>query len=203
MSRFTSIDISPSDTCPGLQTVSTSWQRAPRSWTADGQELVFGAEVAGFYNLWRVAVGGGTRAERIEMAGFNARKPSLVADRMVFGRWSDTARIYRYRLTSSRSPDPVSISSAHQRYPALSPDGRHVSFCYTQTGRAPETWLAGTDGSNARLLAPGCDSAWRLDGQMLEENRWWTGRHPMDRRSAVLPSKRNGRHPVDTARGDS
>jgi Tol biopolymer transport system component len=109
------------------------------------------------------------------MAGFNARKPSLVANRLVFGRWNDNARIYR-RLTSSRTTDPASVSSAYHRYPAIAPDGRHITFCSTQSGRPPEVWLAETDGSNARPLAPGCASAWRRDGRMLavvrEEHIW-------------------------------
>jgi hypothetical protein len=31
----------------------------------------------------------------------------------------------------------------------------------------------------------------------------WTGRHGADGQTAVFLSKRDGRHPVDTARGDS
>jgi Tol biopolymer transport system component/tRNA A-37 threonylcarbamoyl transferase component Bud32 len=137
------------------------------TWTGDGRSLVVGAFVQGFYNLWRVSVDGAAAPERIEVAGFNARKPSIGpgSDRLVFGRGTDGGHISR--LDTDGTLQAIHVSSAQVLAPAFSPDGRHVAFCSRRSGEATELWLASADGSGARPLSVGCPPIWSPDGQTI------------------------------------
>ena len=137
------------------------------TWTRDGQGLVVGAWVGGFYNLWRVSADGTAAPERIEVAGFNARKPSIDpgSDRLVFGRSTDNTDIYR--LDAGGTLKAIHVSSAQELGPAFSPDGRHVAFCSRRSGEATELWLASVDGAGARPLSSGCAPSWSPDGQTI------------------------------------
>ena len=84
------------------------------TWTRDGQSLVFGAFVEGFFNLWRVGIDGAAAPERIEVAGFNARKPSIGpgSDRLVFGRGTDGGHISRLDTDGTLQLDGTGASEA-------------------------------------------------------------------------------------------
>jgi eukaryotic-like serine/threonine-protein kinase len=136
---------------PPRQHTSMGTQMLGLAWARDGRTLVYGTENAGVWHLWRVEVDDSRSPERIEMAGFGARRPATTPsrDRLVFARSTSNSDIHLAGLSGSR---PLIASSVHEFWPTYAPDGSRIAFVRTPSPETTEIWLANADGSGARQL---------------------------------------------------
>ena len=112
-------------------TSGAAWDREP-AWTADGAALVFSSDRAGGFDLWRVAVGESGAAaepERLTSADDAEGEPSVGADgSVVFVRGRGTRAQIWVRAPGGAERKLTRDSSAAERWPAVSPDGKRVAF---------------------------------------------------------------------------
>lgn len=147
-------------------------------WTPDGENLIFGSNRSGNYRLWKVSTNGG-EPELVNGAGEPATDPSLSADgsRLAYLRMEIDFNIWRVPLENNRGiperAEKIIASFRRDRCPAISPDGRRISFVSNQSGAAQQVWTADADGKNQRQLTDFPDgsvatrAAWSPDGKFL------------------------------------
>ena len=125
------------------------------AWTPDGRELVYTANRAMGWRLWRVPVYGGSPRE-VLLGGREAGAPAIApkGQRLAVTETATAAAIWRAELGS---PDAAAKAQASIRSPgresrpSWSPDGKTISDVSDQSG-TDEIWLANADGSNRRQL---------------------------------------------------
>jgi eukaryotic-like serine/threonine-protein kinase len=134
------------------------------AWARDGRTVIFGTENFAVWHLRRVDVDAGGPPERIEMAGFGARRPATTVsrDRLVFARSTGNRHIHIVRPGESR---PLIASSAHEFGATYSPDGSRIAFSRNPSPETTEIWVAAADGSGARQLT-------RNMGRIQAQPRW-------------------------------
>ena len=141
------------------------------TWSRDGKFLVYAAYLGAQNLLWRVEVDGQRPEERIEVAGLNARAPTIIASGdLVFSHVTEDIDVYR--VEPGLPSVPVATSVAFDGNPHFSPDGLRFAFCSARSGDAVEIWTATSDGSEPHQLthSPGswkCSPAWSPDGLQI------------------------------------
>ena len=70
-------------------------------------------------------------------------------------------------------PRRLTDDPAFDRFPALSPDGRHIAWMSTREGNAARIWVMNSNGTGARPVTeqPADDPAWSPDGARLAFER--------------------------------
>ncbi len=120
------------------------------AWSRDGESLVYSGSLRAHRSLrlWRVGIGGGKPAQRLELAGFHASHPSIApaAGRLAFSRDLQNYDIWRYQL--GRTSEPFIVSSLDEYAPQFSPDGRKIAFCSIRSGEVFDIWVSNANGSN-------------------------------------------------------
>jgi len=122
-------------------------------------------------HLWRVAADRSGNTERLEIAGFNARRPATTAarDRLVFSRSEQD--FDTFSLTPGHAPQRVVTSAFLDGHASFSPDGRHIAFSSNRTGTT-EIWVAQADGSSPWRLTRDptrfqASPSWSPDGKTI------------------------------------
>lgn len=143
---------------------------AGHDWMPDGRSLVFASNRSGTFMLWRVPADGG-EPEWMPVAD-EAFSPAVTEGAVAYERWSiDTDLVL--------DGEPICPSSAADRYPSFSPDGRRVAFVSKRSGGygiwtcdLPDgsATLVGDNGANP-VFAP----AWSPDGRRLAYNAFEEG----------------------------
>ena len=141
-------------------------------WTLDGRRLVFSSNRGGTFDLWKVAVSGGT-PEWIPASGMNLKAPTLArtGKRMVYENWRYDTNIWRLPLTTD-APSATSFIASTQWdvHPSYAPDGARVAFVSNRSG-SYEVWVSDTTGSNPLRLTS-------FGGPLVSLPRWSPdGRH--------------------------
>ena len=141
---------------PGVSRGSSSGRRG-LAWTRDGKSVVFAKIVT---RLWRVGIAGDQPPERMEVAGFRRRAPTIARskDRLAFMRSLGNVDIQRFE--AGRPDEVVAASSARTHIRLLA--GRPTVRLGVGTVPArDEIWLAAADGSDPVQLThdPGCGRA--------------------------------------------
>ena len=150
---------------------SMATQMIGLTWTPDGKSLVYGGGQGNYvHNLWRVDSDGRRPPERIELAGFGARKPAIVRSRhrLVFERWIHDPDIYLFK---PQAPPRAAIATSFADFNAsFSPDGTRIVYASARSGETSDIWVSAGDGSAPQQLTrenSGFNAAprWAPDGR--------------------------------------
>ncbi len=145
------------------------------AWTSNGQSVVYAVSrcmLTGPFDLWRVDSSGTKAGARIDVAGLEARYPSLprTGGRLVYARAkTDANDIWKYQVGTA--PERFISSSLNETNPQYSPDGKRIAFQSSRGGGCAEIWVSAADGSNALQLTNGLG---RLQGtpRWSPDGRW-------------------------------
>ena len=136
------------------------------AWTPDGQEVVYAANRAGGWRLWRLPVYGGSPRE-IAIAGAQAHFPAIAprGRRLAYTDSPSVSAIWRAALGAPDSEErPIIRSLGRESGPAYSPDGRRIADVSDQTG-ADEIWVSDAEGGHRVQLTS-------LKGPRVSHPRW-------------------------------
>jgi Tol biopolymer transport system component len=118
-----------------------------------------------------VNVGNGKEPERVELAGAAALYPAIdfKAGRLAFSRTLRHANIWR--LDRGGKPAPFLTSSAADRSPEYSPDGRRIAFSSSRQVANFAIWVANADGTGPAQIT-NLGSPWSGSPQWSPDSRW-------------------------------
>jgi len=141
-------------------------------WDADGRHLLLAMRRDGPITLWRVPVAGGP-LERADFPALNDPGHFAVhGSALVAETWTVEVNLWEAtREGEAFTTQPLVVSSAADRAPALSPDGTRLAFVSDRSG-TPELWVARRDGSAPLRLTDFGDAglgapAWMPDGERI------------------------------------
>lgn len=147
------------------------------AWLPDGKEILFPAQG----HLWRLAVEGDGRQERLPYVGEDASMPAVSRlrpgqpARLVYVRRFDDENIWRIEspapgAPSTAGPEIAIASTRNDSLAKFSPDGHRVAFESNRSGEF-DIWLADPDGANAvQLTSLGAETgspSWSPDGRWI------------------------------------
>jgi Tol biopolymer transport system component/DNA-binding winged helix-turn-helix (wHTH) protein len=147
------------------------------AWTGDGREIVFSSNRGTKQALWRTAIAGHARPQRLVAAGEDAYDVAISSDghRLVYTKEISDRDIYRIPLTGdgkALSGSAKFMASTMIDYEAqYSPDGENIAFCSNRSGHE-EVWIADKDGLNPTRFTffdgpPAGSPRWSPDGKMI------------------------------------
>jgi Tol biopolymer transport system component len=121
------------------------------AWTPDGHDLVYSANRARGWGVWRIPAYGGSPRE-LPIAGQRAQYPAVApaGNHMAFTDSPSVSAIWRGTLGSSETPAderPLIRSAGSEMSPMYSDDGKKIADFSDQTG-ADEIWVSDADGAN-------------------------------------------------------
>ena len=132
------------------------------AWTVDGRSILF-AGTSGTL-LSRLDVDDG-RIERLQF-GLNSSWPSIRGSRLAFAQtWENYTVVSASLEHPNREPVRNLLTSTRlEAGPQYSPDGKHITFESSRTGRF-QVWIANSDGTDPRQLT-------NMDGTWTGTPRW-------------------------------
>jgi Tol biopolymer transport system component len=142
-------------------------------WSPDGRRIVFEIDYANHCSVAIMNADGGDLVQLTGRPNVCDGAPSFTPDgrRVVFARFDGNTNSEALWSMDVTGGDQHMITTAGNQNPAVSPDGRQLSFIH-ETDTGTSLWLAGIDGGAVReLLSPDFAIAvkhdWAPDGQHL------------------------------------
>ena len=126
-------------------------------WTADGDEIIFSANIETAPNLWRMMVSDPGKPQRLATVGEGGTFPALSRNgrRLAYTRRIVDRNIWQIKISASGTALPEMaplINSTKDDYiMQYSPDGSRIAFGSDRSG-ASEIWICNSDGSNEYQL---------------------------------------------------
>jgi Tol biopolymer transport system component/predicted Ser/Thr protein kinase len=149
------------------------------AWTVDGNSLIFSAWPGGNSILWKVAVSGTTKPQRLAAIGASDESPAISrhGNRLAFTQKRYDTHIWRLEIPTAggkaKPPQKFIVSTRNDHEPEFSPDGKKIVFVSDRSGNQ-ELWVCDADGSNPVQLTflggPVIDSGmphWSPDSRRL------------------------------------
>jgi Tol biopolymer transport system component/DNA-binding winged helix-turn-helix (wHTH) protein len=134
-------------------TTESSDIRSP-VWTPDSRELIFSSDRDRSRALWRIPAGGGTPV-RLPGIGEDAIDVALSQSgkTLVYNRARYSGSLWKIPISNGKAGTPVRVTAttARDKFPSLSPDGKRVAFESDRSG-FDEIWACDLDGRNAVQL---------------------------------------------------
>jgi len=148
------------------------------AWTPDGGEIVFSSDILTASDLWRVAVSGSGKPQRLASFGNNAHDPAIShqGHRLAYSQWSGDTNIWRAEVPGAdgkmNRPMNLISSTRSEGNPQFSPDGKRIVFVSDRSSLSgEEIWVCDSNGSNAiQLTSLGAHSGtphWSPDGERI------------------------------------
>jgi Tol biopolymer transport system component len=138
------------------------------AWTANGQDVVYGAGLAGGSELWRVPAYGGS-PHMYTGSGRNASFPAIAAagNRLAYTDSPSVTSIWRAKLGGGEDDvdeQEVIRSTGRDSWPSYSPDGKQIAYVSDDSG-TEEVWICDADGRNRRMVS-------HFNGPRVRRPRW-------------------------------
>jgi Tol biopolymer transport system component/DNA-binding winged helix-turn-helix (wHTH) protein len=122
------------------------------AWAPDGSDLIFSSNRSGRRELWRLPVSSSGGPVRVPWSSEGAMDVAVSprGNRLVYGRQTHSASLWKIPIESSRGREPVRVTATTRRdqFPDYSPDGKRIVFQSDRSG-INEIWVCDADGSNA------------------------------------------------------
>jgi Tol biopolymer transport system component len=120
-----------------LTRLTSEWDNAAPVWDPSGREIAVTSARASSYNLYKLTVDGGGKAERLAASHYAQIPTSWSPDGAVLAfhelRAETGADVFL--LSSSDDPEPFLTGRADERFAAFSPNGRWIAYQSDETGR--------------------------------------------------------------------
>ncbi|MCE5309744.1 MAG: serine/threonine-protein kinase [Acidobacteriales bacterium] len=154
------------------------------AWTADGRSVIYAAgQDLTIPYLWRVAISGTGKPERLDLTGPQSRHPAISrsGNRLAYDQGGADADIWKFE---AGAPAKNFIASTlADGNPQFSPDGKKIVFASSRSGSGMEIWVCNRDGSNPVQLTDRLgrhqgsprwspDSRWIAFDSQGEDGRW-------------------------------
>jgi serine/threonine-protein kinase len=156
-----------------LTKLTTDGQNAAPIWTRDGGRLIFDSTTVGAPNLFWKPFDGSGAAERLTTSESSQVPGSLSPDKtLAFVQSDPTTKfdIWTLSLTDhDRTPRPFLQTTANERWPDFSPDGRWLAYASDDSGR-DEVYVQPYPGPGPRhsiSAQGGTQPAWAPNGREL------------------------------------
>ena len=136
------------------------------TWTRDGQDLIYSADRARGWSLWRVPAYGGSPRE-LTVAGHQAYFPAVGRNRLAYTDSPTVSAIWRAKLgltEGSVEERPIIRSTGRETSPVYSPDGTKIVNVGDQSG-SDEIYLSDAEGHDRVQLT-------HLNGPRIGRLRW-------------------------------
>jgi Tol biopolymer transport system component len=138
------------------------------NWSRDGQDLIYSADRARGWSLWRVPAYGGSPRE-LTIAGHQAYYPAVGRNRLAYTDSPTVSSIWRATLGAAEGASPtedrpIIRSAGRESSPVYSPDGTRIVNISGQTGNE-EIFLSDAEGRNRAQLT-------QLNGPHIGRLRW-------------------------------
>lgn len=141
-------------------------------WHPDSRQLILSSSPDGRRRLWRLDSRTASKPEPLAGIEPDAAAPAVfhgspqAAAALAFERHSDDVNIWRVDTRTGKE-ERVIDSTWRESSPAISPDGKNLTFASTRSG-VGEIWASGADGRNqiqlSRLTAHAGTPRWSPDG---------------------------------------
>lgn len=134
------------------------------AWSRDGQDLIYSADRAGGWRIWRVPGYGGSPRE-YSLSGKQAYYPTVGRNRIVFTDSPTVSAVWRATLNTEPVEERALLRSAgRETMPAWSPDGTRIANISDQTG-SEEIFVSDASGQNRVQIT-------QIKGPRLGRIRW-------------------------------
>jgi Tol biopolymer transport system component len=141
------------------------------AWTADGQRIVYVSPRNGQDAIWTSRLDSGENAtRRLAINGAFAVDPARVGDVLLFQRRTHGVwNIWQAPATPGQAPTAIVDGPFDAFMPALSPDGRWLTYASSESGRY-EIYLRPFPGPGTAVQVStdgGTEPAWSADGHRI------------------------------------
>ena len=148
--------------------------RSPE-WTADGKEIVFSSNRAGYRCVWKVSADHGGTPVLLGGQDVGELTVAPVGDRIAYASQVSVHNLWKTFITEAGgltgAPKRITYSTQNESSVSYSPDGSRLAFGSSRSGER-EIWVCDSDGSNPRQLTSFGGPAsgaprWSPDGRRL------------------------------------
>ena len=122
-----------------LTRLTSEWDNALPVWDPSGREIAVTSARAGAYNLYKLAVDGGSQAERLATSVYTQVPTSWSPDGSFLAfhesRVETGADVLLLSLSGDRNPKPFLNGRANEMWATFSPNGAWIAYQSDETGR--------------------------------------------------------------------